>query len=593
MASVAPTLGPVSDLAINTALQRAKERRWKSLITKLLRVWQHMQLSYYGGKYSIHRVLALDEYCRNTSLSRVLLVCLATPLPMVALIFGQELIPLQELSEGWSASYGMWIRVAVLVGIVTHALLIQATYLIDDFRITMSQRLQLYAIMSAIVVALAMVVASNFVFPIPFFILFVTPPFYLLLIVMLRVVIGSNDYRQMLKNRVQVVRCVRFVCAQTSTVFIFPVYEMLFNAAEGTEYQLPVILLLPVIKVALKNLVLYFAKALDDMAPVEVIFTADFFNAIYVATSIKSSTSIAAISAITITDLSQTFIMLYGLQRRTATILSRLGQASDNPTSTDTVLSIMSGFCRNPEVLQKEAHTGIRRRSCLPHQISAIDKSLLDSLDQTLGVESLTKSPVIQPDPNNSSSPFRENNSSMNCLRRICVRSHVNGIYPIVHNSEMESYTRTTSKDSNILLESLQILFTTECLVTTAYLEAFMPLFYSSYMVLMVHLPNVRYHLEMAKVTRENIVSTVLPLVVFGLLQIVSFALLVVVIKRNCRMKPLYQLAFVLETQWSLVQCKMMLWMVITLCFRVTHFGVDFKFEFIRLGLPRFWVPQG
>ncbi|KAG6960242.1 hypothetical protein JG688_00009680 [Phytophthora aleatoria] len=167
---------------------------------------------------------------------------------MVALIFGQELIPLQELSEGWSASYGMWIRAAVLVGIVTHALLIQATYLINDFRITMSQRLQLYAIMPAIVVALAMVVASNFVFPIPFFILFVTPPFYLLLIVMLRVVIGSN------------------------------VYEMLFNAAEGTEYQLPVILILPVIKVALKNLVLYFAKALDDMAPVEVIFTADFLT---------------------------------------------------------------------------------------------------------------------------------------------------------------------------------------------------------------------------------------------------------------------------------------------------------------------------
>ncbi|KAF1780594.1 hypothetical protein GQ600_853 [Phytophthora cactorum] len=372
MASVAPTLGSVSDLAINTALQRAKERRWKSLIIKLLRVWQHMQLSYYGGKYSIHRVLALDEYCRNTSLSRVLLVCLATPLPMVALIFGQELIPLQELSEGWSASYGMWIRAAVL----NHHE--SKTSTVRDH--------------AAIVVALAMVVASNFVFPIPFFILFVTPPFYLLLIVMLRVVIGSNDYRQMLKNRVQVVRCVRFVCAQTSTVFIFPVYEMLFNAAEGTEYQLPVILLLPVIKVALKNLVLYFAKALDDMAPVEVIFTADFFNAIYVATSIKSSTSIAAISAITITDLSQTFIMLYGLQRRTATILSRLGQASDNPTSTDTVLSIMSGFCRNSEVLQKEAHTGIRRRSCLPHQISAIDKSLLDSLEQTLGVESLPNS---------------------------------------------------------------------------------------------------------------------------------------------------------------------------------------------------------
>ncbi|KAF4149410.1 hypothetical protein GN958_ATG01382 [Phytophthora infestans] len=554
MVSVEPALGP----GISAVLQRSKTRQWRPLVSKLLRVWQRMQLSYYGGKYSIHRVLALEEYCRSTSLSRALLVCVATPLPMVALIFGQELIPLQELSEGWSASYGMWMRAAVLVGIVTHALLIQATYLIHDFKVTLRQRLQLYVIMPTIVVALAMLVASNFVFPIPFFILFVTPPFYLLLVIMLRVVIGAHDFRQMLKNRVQVARCVRFVCAQTSTVFIFPVYEMLFNAAEGTPYQLPVILLLPVIKVALKNLVLHFAKALDDMAPVEVIFTADFFNAIYVATSIKSSTSLAAISAITITDLSQTFIMLYGLQRRTATILPRLRHGSDSTTSIDGVLSIMCVLCRNPEVLRKQVHTGI-------HQISAIDRSLLDSLEQSLGVESRT---IIQPDSNNSSSPSPDNNSGLSCLRRIFQQ---NGIHPITET--MQSYAHTASSSATILLEALQILFTTECLVTTAYLEAFMPLFYSSYMVVMVHLPNVRYHLEMAKVTRENITSTVLPLVVFGLLQIVSLALLVVVIKRNCRLKPLYQLAFVLETQRSLVQCKMMLWMVITLCFRVTHFG--------------------
>jgi len=100
-----------------------------------------------------------------------------------------------------------------------------------------------------------------------------------------------------------------------------------------------------------------------------------------------------------------------------------------------------------------------------------------------------------------------------------------------------------------------------------------MPLFYSSFMLLMVHLPNVQYHIEMTGVTRETVVSTVLPLFVFGLLQIVSFVLLAVVIRRNCRMQALYHLAFVLEMQRSLVICKMMLWMVITLCFRVTHFG--------------------
>ncbi|ETK88265.1 hypothetical protein L915_07467 [Phytophthora nicotianae] len=42
---------------------------------------------------------------------------------------------------------------------------------------------------------------------------------------------------------------------------------------------------------------------------------------------------------------------------------------------------------------------------------------------------------------------------------------------------------------------------------------------------------------------------------------------------RNCGMRALYQLAFVLETQMSLVQGKLMFWMLITLCFRLVHFG--------------------
>ncbi|KAG6955153.1 hypothetical protein JG688_00012007 [Phytophthora aleatoria] len=91
-------------------------------------------------------------------------------------------------------------------------------------------------------------------------------------------------------------------------------------------------------------------------------------------------------------------------------------------------------------------------------------------------------------------------------------------------------------------------------------------------MLVMTQLPNAQYHTEMAGVTRDNVIATILPLFVFGLLQIVSFVLLVVVIMRNCGMRALYQLAFVLTTQRSLVLCKMLLWVVITLSFRVIHF---------------------
>ncbi|KAL7687839.1 hypothetical protein Plhal304r1_c021g0075401 [Plasmopara halstedii] len=591
MTSVAPMSSLVSASGIDAAYRYRKRKKCPTTSQCLL-FWRRMQLSYYGGKYSFHRMLALDEYCKNTPLYRVLFICLVTPLSMVALVFGQELIPLQDLSEGWSASYGLWIREAVLVGIVSHALLIQATYLISDFHVTLTQRLKLYVIMPTICVTVTMFVAANCVFPIPFLILVLPPPFYVLLIIMVRLVIGRHDFSGMLTNRAQVSRCLRFVCAQTSTVFIFPLYEILFSFAEGTIYRLPVIFLLPVIKVALKNLVLYFAKSLEDMAPVEVIFTADFFNAIYVATSIKSSTSLSSILAITITDLSQTLIMLYGLQRRTATIRARLGQVS---AGTGSILSMISAICRDPHLLRTQVFTNVQRRSCIPLRISSADKSLLDCLDQICSSEEQAG--------RRRSSTFPDKNFPLSCFR---ARSLPNDLYPTTFKTE------SSLKHSTILVESLQILFTTECLVTTAYLEAFMPLFYSGYMAFMVHIPNARYHLELAKVTQENIISTVIPLVVFGILQIVSFFLLTVVIKRNCRMMTLHQLAFVLETQWSLVQCKMMLWMVITLCFRVSHFGkshgrfckietanihlntgVDFKLEFFRRGLPRFWIPQG
>lgn len=100
-----------------------------------------------------------------------------------------------------------------------------------------------------------------------------------------------------------------------------------------------------------------------------------------------------------------------------------------------------------------------------------------------------------------------------------------------------------------------------------------MPLFYCSYMMVMVHLQSAQYHREMIGITRNNVVTTIVPLLVFGILQIASFVVLVLLIKHNCGMRALYQLAFVLEKQRALVQCKMVLWMLITLCFRVQHFG--------------------
>ncbi|KAI9985479.1 hypothetical protein PInf_004841 [Phytophthora infestans] len=120
-----------------------------------------------------------------------------------------------------------------------------------------------------------------------------------------------------------------------------------------------------------------------------------------------------------------------------------------------------------------------------------------------------------------------------------------------------------------------------ECLVIASYLETVIPFFYTVYILVIVHLPSARYHFELVGIILDNVGATVLPVFVFALLQVVSLALLVMLIQKNCEMRAVYQLVFVLETQMPLVQGKLMFWMLITLCFRLVHFGVNFTFRFL------------
>ncbi|KAG6961449.1 hypothetical protein JG688_00009063 [Phytophthora aleatoria] len=70
----------------------------------------------------------------------------------------------------------------------------------------------------------------------------------------------------------------------------------------------------------------------------------------------------------------------------------------------------------------------------------------------------------------------------------------------------------------------------------------------------------------MVGITTENVGARISPVFMFGLLQIASFVLLLAMVKRNCMMRALYQLAFVLESQLLVVT------------------GVDFTFKFSGFG---------
>ncbi|POM63882.1 Hypothetical protein PHPALM_20662 [Phytophthora palmivora] len=256
---------------------------------KLLYAWKRSQVSYYGGKYSIHRTLALEYYTKNTSLQHVLLVLVCTPLPMVTLTLGQELVPMQDPTEGWSSNYGFWVRTSILVFVGIPTLIVQAMYFIDGVKIPVIRLILLSFIASVGVVAGSMVICAHLIFPVPFFLLAMFPVLSVGLIISVRIIIGMSIIRQILARGDQLTRYLHFVNAKCLLIFIYPAYEALFHAAHGTHYQLLVILLLPLMKMALKNMMRRRTAHMEDMTPEAVIFTVDLFNSIYMATFVANN----------------------------------------------------------------------------------------------------------------------------------------------------------------------------------------------------------------------------------------------------------------------------------------------------------------
>ncbi|GMF21086.1 unnamed protein product [Phytophthora lilii] len=169
-------------------------------------------------------------------------------------------------------------------------------------------------------------------------------------------------------------------------LLVYPFYQVLFQAtSENVEYELAALLLLPLIKSAMKNLVSLTIARMEDLVPEAVIFTVDFFNAVYLATSIQNATSTVTIATIMAVDLIQTAIALQDLYRRTDMISERLQEVTKDLTPQKNVLDAALSMCRSTDTLQSKKRIYIRLTSCLPYDLSAPSRFLLDELPKHPG----------------------------------------------------------------------------------------------------------------------------------------------------------------------------------------------------------------
>ncbi|OWZ06419.1 LOW QUALITY PROTEIN: hypothetical protein PHMEG_00021328 [Phytophthora megakarya] len=581
----------------------------KTRLTKVIDLYLALHLEHYGGKYSIERMLALEEYTRNTSLERVLLVSIGVPLFVVGLVLVQESVPLQDPADGWAANYGFWIR-AALVGVgIGNAASIQIGFWLDVPPFSFKQILGYCTLMATGYVAAGMMTAMYWVFPIPFFMFTLCVVTSSVILVYIRLVVGAQGFREILSRRQQLRRLNRVGMVQSLMFIVYPAYQILFTKANQTPYEIPVLMILPMVRLVLKLVFASVAADKEDMIPVQVVFTVDFFDAFYFASFIQSVSSLTLAGVMAI-DLIQTAGELYEMNQRTRRILFRLHRLPGvQLQNIDNLLEAVRVVLATIDTLRFRIPKTIQVRSCIYHQLSEEGRTLLDKIERQYCTESCVNSfqynlktlstpALVVPVSGSTQKPSR--------LKwfKCCSRSKVvaqgvtvstslpsspkkNDISAGVHRNSRKLSLVTASM---VLNEALEVLFTSECLVLTEYMEVIVPMVYGLFVLAMVRLPSAKYHTELAEVNNENVVNIVSRIFAYALMEFGSFVILAVAKKRNCGINALYQLAFVLETQTLFVQSTLMMWILMTLTYRVVHFGLivccalgpgcDFTFRF-------------
>ncbi|KAF1787962.1 hypothetical protein GQ600_16854 [Phytophthora cactorum] len=103
----------------------------------------------------------------------------------------------------------------------------------------------------------------------------------------------------------------------------YPAFQVLFDKANHTVYEIPVLLLLPAFKIVTKRVFALVASHKGDIVPEHIVFTVDCFDALYLATCMPSL-SAASLGVILAVDIAQTGVDLLELHQRTQNILTRL-----------------------------------------------------------------------------------------------------------------------------------------------------------------------------------------------------------------------------------------------------------------------------
>ncbi|TMW58156.1 hypothetical protein Poli38472_011744 [Pythium oligandrum] len=496
---------------------------------KATRAWQRVQIEL-KGELSIQRLDSMREYIRETNWQRVLLVFLVTPLPALIAITVIDCSPLASPENGPIGNHVYWIRMVVVIFILGLGVLQHARCCIPQLPMSHLEWLVVSFIASHGSVPLSYCVSLLIGFPVPFSLVVNASIAYPIALASLWLLwhkavranpqLKSNLYRQML-----------VLMGQVLMMFVFPLYFFVFKLLPPRG-QPAFTLLIPIIKLGLKNYFNATLKDVDDIKPAFIVFNIDLFSALYVANCLQASQSKTNLAIVMAVDVAQMALSMYELRR-----------------------------------MMKQIQSLVR--------LDKFDGSLLDLCVVVSG------KPGVQAQFEQRTSSFRPFWRVNTRIFAISTRQILPASPSVATVQEALAAADFKPVDAAALMHKItKVLYMVEFYLLIEFAEVMIPIIYCIYMVVMSHLPNRAYYPQLATLTSEQMLQSITTVILYAALELLSLLVLLWLIHWQVQLPTPHLLAFALEKQRVIVHSSLVVWILYIIQQSLQHSGTDFSLRF-------------
>lgn len=274
----------------------------------LLQAWRAAQVEL-QGEYSIERLYKLQTYAKSTSYTRIALVLVLTALPSLAFAMLLECIPLRAPSDGLSQSLMFWVRTLLVAAESGFVVLQQCRYLLPKLPTSHTQILATSLLIGLCAACVTYGFASVVGYPLPFTLLWGSPVMVTLLAAN-AVIFWGGFLRENKTERQDLVNYFLVMGLQMTMIYVYPAYAYLYHRL-AVAYRALAALLLPIIKLTMKNALGYVFRDKPDLRPDVVVFNVEVYQALFISWCLNGSTTKSAVISLMVTDFCEAVVALH------------------------------------------------------------------------------------------------------------------------------------------------------------------------------------------------------------------------------------------------------------------------------------------